>query len=268
MKIVVLGAAGFIGKLFTNDLSIRGYEVVPVTRKDLDITSFEEVKQFLDKTKPYAVVNCTIPSGRSKIDNLDQGNVDEHLQIFLNFYNLSHYFEKFITIGSGAEFNRLNDINNANELDILQVMPSDNYGRLKNLISRIAMGHDKFYTLRVFGCFDPSEPSDRLFSKLFTQQSINIDDKEFDFISGRDLCTVLRYYLNNTVVYRDVNCVYAVKKQISELINEFVCYHKLPIQINIKTTKNFNYTGNGTRLANCSVTLEGITATVAKYTNM
>ena len=265
MKVVVLGAAGFIGNLFTRELLTYGYEVIPITRKDLDITKFEEVKQFLHTTNPYAVVNCTIPNGRSKIDNLDQSDVDNHLSIFLNFYNLSEYFEKFITIGSGAEFDRSHDITGANELDILQVMPSDTYGRLKNLISRISLGNEKFYTLRVFGCFDPSESSDRPFSKLFTQQSIDINDKEFDFISGHDLCTILCYYLNNTVINRDINCVYSVKKQISEIVNEFVYYYKLPIRINIKTAQQFNYTGNGTRLENCNITLEGITPTLQRY---
>ena len=265
MKVVVLGAAGFIGNLFTRELLTYGYEVIPITRKDLDITKFEEVKQFLHTTNPYAVVNCTIPNGRSKIDNLDQSDVDNHLSIFLNFYNLSEYFEKFITIGSGAEFDRSHDITGANELDILQVMPSDTYGRLKNLISRISMEHDKFYTLRVFGCFDSSESSDRLFSKLFTQLSIEIDDREFDFISVRDLCTVLRYYLNNTVVNRDVNCVYSVKKQISEIINEFVCYYKLPIQVNIRSTNNLNYSGNSSRLDLLKLPLDNLTKSIENY---
>lgn len=265
MKVVVLGAAGFIGKLFTNNLLAKGYDVVPVTREHLNISNFQEVKKFLVNIKPYAVVNCTIPRGRNNIDDLDQGHIDNHLSIFLNFYNLSEYFEKFITIGSGAEFDRSSDITNAHEVDILQSRPLDNYGRLKNLISRISLGNEKFYTLRVFGCFDPSESSDRLFSKLFTQQSIDINDKEFDFISGHDLCTILCYYLNNTVINRDINCVYSVKKQISEIVNEFVYYYKLPIRINIKTAQQFNYTGNGTRLENCNITLEGITPTLQRY---
>lgn len=265
MKVLVLGAAGFIGNLFTNDLLKYGYEVIPITRQDLNITNFNEVQQFLHKTNPYAVINCTIPSGRSKIDNLDQSDVDNHLSIFLNFYNLSEYFEKFITIGSGAEFNRSHDITNASELDILNVRPLDNYGRLKNLISRISIGHNKFYTLRVFGCFDPSESADRLFSKLFTQQSVAIDDREFDFISVHDLCTVLRYYLNNTVIYRDVNCVYSVKKQISEIVNEFVYYHKLPIQVNIRSTNNLNYSGNSSRLDLLKLPLDNLTNSIENY---
>lgn len=264
-KVVILGANGFLGRILTESLHNNGFLVVPVVRNNLDLTDFSAVKKFLYNIKPYAVINCTIPGGRNKIDNLDQNDVDIHLKIFLNFFNNAQYFEKFFSIGSGAEFDRNVDINQAHETDILIRNPIDNYGYLKNTVARISMGHEKFYNLRIFGCFDSSESPDRLFKRVFTSPSVVVDDRYFDFISAKDFCTIVNYYLNNKVIYRDVNCVYAQKKKISSILDDFIFTFNLKTQIIITEGPKLNYTGNSGRLDVLGLPLDGIIKSIENY---
>lgn len=265
MKVVVLGANGFIGKLLTQSLVNKGYNVIPVVRATLDLTKYTDVKKFLHTTNPYAVINCTIPGSRNKIDNLEANDVDIHLKIFLNFFNNQQCFEKFFSIGSGAEFDRSCDIDHAHESDVVYCNPIDNYGYLKNTISRISLGNDKFYNLRIFGCFDPSEANDRLFKKLFTESVINLDDRYFDFISVKDFCTIVDFYLNNKVIYRDVNCVYEHKTKISKLLEDFIFTFDLKTQIVINKEQTYNYTGNSGRLDILQIPLDGMIKSIGNY---
>lgn len=265
MKIMVLGANGFIGRNIVTNLSIHGYEVVPITRSDATLSNFAEVAQLLNKHKVYAVINCAIPGGRNKIDNLDQSDFDEHLNIFLNFYNLSFLFQKFISIGSGAEFDRRRDIFNAHESDIFMYTPVDLYGHLKNTIARISAQHSKFYNLRLFGCFDKLEDPNRFFKKIKKSSVFEVDDRYFDFISIKDFCTIVRYYLNNDVIYRDINCVYKDKLKLSQLASKFVIQHKLSTIITAKSEDNLNYIGNSSRLEILKLPLDGLIKGIAEY---
>lgn len=265
MKIVVIGANGFLGKLVVSNLQEHGHDVISVTRQTVNITNFNDVKTFLYKIQPYAIVNCAIPGGRNKIDNLDQTDVNTHVTTFLNFFNLSHCFEKYVNIGSGAEFDRAQNISNIDESEILTRLPSDNYGYMKNTISRISSGNPKFHTLRIFGCFDSSESEDRLFPKLFNNTLTTLTDREFDFISVNDFCIILNYYLNNTVIYRDINCVYKDKKYISDVLYEFIAQYNIRSTLSIDTVSNNNYTGNSSRLDLLNLPLDGLMKSIENY---
>jgi dTDP-4-dehydrorhamnose reductase len=265
MKVVILGAGGFLGSNILKNLLIKGFDVVPVLRQDLDLTNFNNVSRFLHATKPDIVINCVIPGGRNKIDNLDQSDFDEHLKIFLNFYNLSHYFKKFFSIGSGAEFDRSTEIFDAHETNILTCDPIDIYGKLKNTTARISMQDPKFYTLRIFGCFDKTESANRLFSKIQNSNEITIDDRCFDFISVKDFCTVLRHFINTDTIYRDVNCVYNDKRKLSDIANLFIKTHDLHTRIIINTTQNLSYSGNGGRLEIMNLPLDGLVKSIKEY---
>lgn len=265
MKVLVLGASGFLGRNITTNLRKSGYDVTPICRNDVDLSDFTEVFNLLHKYKVDNVINCTIPSGRDRINNISQEDFDEHFRIFLNFYNLSQLFQKFISIGSGAEFDRECDIFNANESDILSAVPIDLYGKLKNTIARISSQHPKFYNLRMFGCFDKSENDSRFFKKLSNGGDIIIQDKYFDFISVDDFCIVLDYCLNNDVMYKDINCVYTLKTTLTQIAAMFKEIHKTPINIIVESTKNLNYTGNGGRLDSMKLPLKGLINSIKDY---
>lgn len=259
MKIAILGANGFLGKCILT--YIRNLELIPVTRKDVDLSNFLEVKNWLIKTRPDIVINCAVSGGtKSGLNSQIVDDIRNNISIFLNFYNNSNYFFKFINIGSGAEFDLTTNIDNITEEKILTSIPKDSYGYSKNLISRLILEKDNFYTLRLFGCFDESEPSYRLFKKLLSEK-INIEDRKFDYISVRDFIEILKFYIYNNNLIKDVNCVYQNKYLLSEIL------HKFNKEFNNVGINPLNYTGNGNKLDTLGIKLKGLDSGIKEYIN-
>jgi GDP-L-fucose synthase len=257
MRIAVLGAGGFLGKFFCECLRAKNYTVFPITRKDLDLTDFTAVSNWLATLQLDAVVNCAVASN-THIEDRVYDDVTNNLNIFLNFYNNSQYFKKFINIGSGAEYDRSRNIDCADESELLTSNPKDGYGFSKNVISRLALEHNKFHTLRLFGCFHSSEHDFRLFPKVFRGESVTVVDRQFDYMSAQDLFTVLEYYLNNDVEHRDINCVYEEKLYLSQILNKIR-------PINVAGKDPCNYTGSGKKLAELKLPLLGLDKSIKEY---
>jgi GDP-L-fucose synthase len=258
MKIAVLGANGFIGKVICKHFESQGYDVHALTRSNINLTDFTAVTNWLKTVQPDSVVNCATAMN-TDVHDVVYADVQNNLSIFLNFYNNSKYFNKFINIGSGAEFDRTKNIESALETDILTIQPKDSYGYSKNLISRLALEHEKFYTLRLFGCFHYSEHNFRLFKRVANGETVRIIDKQFDYFSAQDFCTVLEYYVNNQVEYKDINCVYKEKLYLSQVLLKI-----RPVAIIGQDI--LNYTGNGDRLASLNLPLLGLEESIKENT--
>jgi len=266
MKIAVLGANGYLGKFLVNSLLADNYNVLPVTRETLILTNYSEVNRWLEVNKPNVVINCATAVSITDVrDNkINYDDLRNNINIFLNFYNNDNLFDRFINIGSGAEFDKSIDITNAQESDILTSQPIESYGYSKNLISRLVLEKDKFCTLRLFGCFGSTESSIRLFPQLKTKSLINIEDRQFDYFSVRDFYNVIRHYLNNKIIYKDINCVYKEKYWLREIVEIFKHHHNLPAVITVTSTGK-NYTGNGDRLSYLNLKLNGLEKSIKEY---
>ena len=258
MKIAVLGANGFLGRYITQHLVTGGYTVLPVTRSVMDLTDYATVTQWLKDNEPYAVINCATAGGKQRMGDAVLDDVQNNINVFLNFFNNSEYFVKFINIGSGSEFDIATNIDQVSETALLTAFPKDSYGYSKNVIARMSLTHPRFYTLRLFGCFDKTDPDFRLFKKFLNGEITEIADRQFDYFSARDLCTVIEYYLNNHVLYRDVNCVYRDKLYLSEILGKFK-----PVMIT--SINERNYTGDGTLLSGFNLDLDGLDKSIRDY---
>lgn len=261
MKVAVLGANGFLGQCILRNLI--QYTLIPVTRKDLDLTNFEQVKSWLIENQPDVIINAAIAGGsKTGLSQQDFFDVQNNLSIFMNFYNNSNYFSKFINIGSGAEFDLSTNIEHAREEDLIRANPKDSYGYSKNLISRLVLEKDNFYTLRLFGCFDRSEPEFRLFKKFLDTQHFCLIDRQFDYISAKDFCRILSHYLDNDQLPRDINCVYQDKLWLSDILAKF---NK---GFSIIDTNELHYTGNGEKLNSLNISLDGLELGIKEYTGV
>lgn len=56
--ILFLGATGYIGQAFTNELRRRGHSFIPLTREAFDYTSFDFLFDYVRKMKPEFVINA------------------------------------------------------------------------------------------------------------------------------------------------------------------------------------------------------------------
>ena len=262
MKIAVLGAQGFVGSNIASHL-LHNHHIIPVTRHTVDLLNPVAVKQFLENQQLDVVIN----SAAVMTDNVALADTRNNLGIFMNFYNNSHLFKKFINLASGAEYDRSMNIDCVDESEIFNRLPVDSYGFGQNIKSRLSVEKPGFYNLRIFNCFGSGEIPTRLFPKLLKSKiKFEItDDRYFDYFSIQDLCKVVNsFVIENHMVY-DVNCVYEDKRKISQVAALFADVNKLKREIIVTSTSENNYTGSHRNLYSLNLQLDGLEKGFKEY---
>src|SRR3954466_19020 len=74
--ILLLGATGYIGQAFANELRRRGCLFVPLTRKALDYTNFDILFDYIRKIKPEFLINAAGYTGRPNVDGCEVARGD------------------------------------------------------------------------------------------------------------------------------------------------------------------------------------------------
>lgn len=69
MRVLVTGAGGMLGQDVVEELKRRDYEVIPLTRAELDITDGKTVKEALFQHQPRVVINC---AAYTKVDQAEE----------------------------------------------------------------------------------------------------------------------------------------------------------------------------------------------------
>jgi GDP-L-fucose synthase len=263
MKVVVLGCNGFVGSNLVKKLSSK-YQIIPINRYDIDLLDTLQVNYFLKNNVPDVVINATA----SMTDDHLLHDARNNLSIFMNFYNNSSYFGKFINIGSGAEFDRRYDINNVKEEQIFEKIPNDSYGWGLNIKSRLCLEKENFYTLRIFNCFGLGERNTRIFPKFLNNQSNKFqisNDRYFDYFGINDFCKVVEYFIEQDPLYKDINTVYENKFKISEVLDVFCRLNNLQSNFVVQSVSKDNYTGDGTLLKLLPISLDGLDLSLKNY---
>ena len=234
MRIIILGAGGFIGSYLTNELT-TAHEVLPIYKDTVDLFDNETVKLLMDNVRPDVIINCLTFGGKDNLHNNNAGDVGKNLSLFYNFYSNSDLFKYFINIGSGIE---KTDTKNA-------------YAFSKKAIYNLIGGDSKFITLRLFGCFGKNEIESRLLKRfLASKEPFKIvNDRLFDYISIQDFYNILKFVLSNLGTstlkdVREIDCVYGEKITISEFLELFCDINNIEKNYIIDSTSNDSYVGN------------------------
>jgi GDP-L-fucose synthase len=254
MKIAVLGARGFVGSNIARHLS-KNHHVTPVTKDTLNLLDPVAVKDFLRTNMFDVIVNCA----SMMTDNNSITDARNNFGMFMNVYDNSQYFGKFINTGSGAELDRDFDLWNASELLLFTRMPKDSYGWGQNMKSRLCYHKDNFYTIRIFNCFGKGEIDTRLFPRFLREGKLEIaNDRFFDYFSIQDLCKVIDHCVDNTWTVKDVNAVYKDKNRISRALELFCAVNSLEPNFYVTSTSFNNYTGSADLLYSLGIEFDGL----------
>lgn len=261
MKVAVLGSNGFVGSSLVSHLK-KIHNVYAINRKTVDLFSHRDVKLFLRQQNFDVILNCAAVMTQNDLIHDTRNN----LSIFMSFFNNSNLFGKFINLGSGAEYDRAQNIENIKEEELFNRLPEDSYGYGQNIKSRLCYEKDNFFGLKIFNCFGAGEASTRTFPRLINQSKFSINpDRYFDFFSIQDLCTVVQHSIRNDLQYKDTNCVYEEKMTIKQIAEKFLIETKLQRDIEVVSRSDINYTGDSSKLKSMKINLLGIEKSFRQY---
>ena len=227
MKILITGGNGYIAKSLSKSLN----NSISITRKDFDLTDRHATNKWFEG-KYFDVIIHTAVKGGSRL-LVDGGNVFyENIQMFYNLLNNKHCFGKLINFGSGAELG----------------IPNNPYGLSKNIISRIINSEPYFYNIRIYGVFDENELDTRFIKnnikRYINREFIEIhQDKLMDFFYMEDLIKLVKYYINENHLPKNIDCSYGINNSlldVAHIINN-LSDHK--VEINIGKEKGKDYIG-------------------------
>jgi len=229
MKILITGSNGYIARSIINSFNDK-YEIIGLSRYDADLTVSNDVDNFFKKHKVFDVIIHTAITGGSRLVVENSDVIDKNLKMYYNLLNHREKYNKFISLGSGAELYHTNTP----------------YGLSKKVIHESILDKQNFYNIRIFGLFDENELPTRFIKsniiRYIKKESIEIyESKKMDFFYMEDLISLIDLYLKNDNLLKEVNCSYIEKYSllnIADIINNLNDY-KVPIIYNKSRGKDY-----------------------------
>jgi nucleoside-diphosphate-sugar epimerase len=206
MNILITGSNGYIGSQLLHKLG-REHDCSGITRLNFDLTNNYDTKKWFEN-KFFDVIIHTAIKGGSRLSTDSNTIIDHNLKIYLNLLDCSDHYSKFINIGSGAEI----------------WSSSSPYGLSKRAIFESIQDKNNFYSLRIFGIFNSKEVDTRfikanLYRYINGQNLVIYKNKLMDFIYWDDFFQILTYYINQTILPKNIDCVYKDKYSLLDIAN-------------------------------------------------
>ncbi len=264
--ILITGANGFLGSYLSKRLKEDGYDVLNYGRDKLDVLNKSSVEHIILHNQIKCVIHTAIKGGRRTKEDTTE-DFYNNLFMFENLVAHRSKFDLMINFGSGAAFDRNNQIDCVKESDVLSKHPIDYYGLSKNIIAKRIYGiNDNVYNFRIFNCFGEHELNDRMI-KANCINLLNKDDlvihanKMMDFFYIEDVYRTVKHYLTHDqkLLPIDINLCYEKKYDligIANLINNLT-ERSCRVKLNSKE-KKYNYTGSGAILSSLNIDFIGI----------
>jgi GDP-L-fucose synthase len=266
LKLLITGAGGFLGKYLSQDLA--EHNIHAFTKQELNLSNPDSVHSHFKNNWYDAVIHCG-SAGRYTPTAINDEIMSNNLAAILNLLSYQQSFGRLINIGTGAEFDVTQDIENINEDEIFNRTPVHSYGLSKNIIARNLVAHTNCVTLRLFGCFDNSEDQSRLFKKvhqsLVAKEKFTVQDRMFDTISAADFSSIIKSVLDQTITHKNINCVYAEKFSLVETLKLYSDTHGLDSSLIVSNGTGLNYTGSGAILEKYNLPLLGLKESLLRY---
>ena len=234
-KIAIMGARGFVGKALTAHLQDK-YTVYPITREQFSLLDEQAVTEFFEKENIDVVFHCANQGGSRKTgyDVAAPDVIGNNLKMFFNMERCLKDGMKLINFGSGAQYNKARDLVKVKEDTIGTVIPKDDYGYSKYVMS-------EYLGVREFS----NKPG-----IIYNPMPIVINQNVvFDYLYLGDFLKVMDKLIEEDVPNREFNITPTESIDlcsIVEIINEIGDFKS---EVTVKNPGlNYQYTADNTRL--------------------
>jgi dTDP-4-dehydrorhamnose reductase len=93
MKVILLGATGYMGKAFAAEIARRGHNLISLSRSATDYTRFDVLLKFLNDSKPDFLINVAGYTGKPNVDACELAKADTLLGNTLLPQTIAHACE-------------------------------------------------------------------------------------------------------------------------------------------------------------------------------
>lgn len=200
-KILLTGGAGFIGKNILEELS-DSFDITAPSHKELDLFDAQQTKDFF-RSRHFDVVVHTAAAGVSRAQKDLSLVYQINTEMFLNLANCPNGWDRLINLGSGAEYDRSQNLVKVKESQFGQSRPQDDYGRAKYFISEQIQKSGKMMSLRCFGVFGKYEDyttrfiSNNICRTLAGLPIVMGQNRVFDYIYVNDMVNIITYFIGH-----------------------------------------------------------------------
>lgn len=257
-RIAILGARGFVGKNLVEHLTGK-HTVFAITRNEIDLLDEIAVQEFLKEQKIEVVINCANQGGSRKTgyDVQTASVIGNNLKMFFNIERCLTPDMKMINFGSGAQYNKARDLIKVKEETIGDVIPKDDYGYSKYVMSKYiqAKGAKNIYNPIIFGLYGQKEDytfkfiSNAILKNILNMPIVINQNVVFDYLYLGDFLRIIDAMIEKDFAYQEFNITPTEPidlVSIAKIINTFGDHES---EIIVKNDGlNFQYTADNTRL--------------------
>jgi nucleoside-diphosphate-sugar epimerase len=236
-RILITGGRGYIATALYKNLS-SAYEVTSISRLDFDLSDPIQTRTWFSGKYFDVVIHAAIKGG-SRLTPDDSSVLNTNLKMYFNLLDCKQHYGKLINIGSGAEL----------------YYPNTMYGLSKSVIHTSLLEQDNFYNLRIFAIFDEDELNTRFIKAnilryINKQPMIIHQNKQMDFFYMKDFITLVRYYIHNDRLPKELNCCYNTHPYLFTIVDKINQLSTYTVDVNIATDEvsSDNYIGQYTEL--------------------
>lgn len=251
--VLLTGGSGFIGRN-VRDVLAAHFDLYAPTRQELNLLDEKAVRGYLSAHQIETVIHAANPNPVKNA--LDEQNrmFEDSLRVFMNLYQAQELYTRMYTLGSGAEYDKSQEISQIPETQQGRAVPYDSYGLAKFVMDKLTAGSEKLCNLRIFACFGEGDHESKFITHCIRcclrGEDITIrQDCLFDYMHVSDLAKILVYFAEHEPTYRAYNVCTGTRVLLSTIAGmvreEMHAENEIRI---LSPGLNHEYTGDNSRL--------------------